>query len=66
MVLMLLRKFFVLEVSSVHTNVVSPLTGSEYYEFFCLLSVMRAVVWSTRQLILLGLQVNLFPNAIVL
>ncbi|CAE1276092.1 unnamed protein product [Acanthosepion pharaonis] len=49
MVRMLRGKFFVLEASSVCSNIVPPLTKAEHYVFICLLWVMRVVIWTTRQ-----------------
>ncbi|CAE1168983.1 unnamed protein product [Acanthosepion pharaonis] len=46
---MLQGNFFVLEASSVCSNVVPQLTKAEHYVFCCLLGVMRVVMWTTRQ-----------------
>ena len=47
MVRMLRGKFFVLEASSVCSNVVPVLTRQKHYVFLCLLGVMRVVIWTT-------------------
>ena len=49
MVHILNGKFFVLEASSVCSNVVPKLNRQEYYLFLCLLGVMRVVIWTTRK-----------------
>ena len=49
MVRMLRGKFFVLEASSVCSNVAPPLSKTEHYVFLCLLGIMRVVIWTTRQ-----------------
>ena len=48
MVRILNGKFFVLEASSVCSNVVPRLNRQEHYVFLCLLGVMRVVIWTTR------------------
>ena len=49
MVRILNGKFFVLEASSVCSNVVPKLNRPEHYVFLCLLGVMRVVIWTTRK-----------------
>ena len=49
MVRILDGKFFVLEASSVCSNVVPRLNRQEHYVFLCLLGVMRVVIWTTRK-----------------
>ena len=49
MVRILNGKFFVLEASSVCSNVVPRLNRQEHYVFLCLLGVMRVVIWTTRK-----------------
>ena len=49
MVRILNGKFFVLEASSVCSNVVPRLNRQEHYVFLCLLGVMRVVMWTTRK-----------------
>ena len=49
MVRILNGKFFVLEASSVCSNVVPKLNRQEHYVFLCLLGVMRVVIWTTRK-----------------
>lgn len=39
----------VLEASSVYSNAVPQLIKNEYYVLLCLLSIMRIVIWTTRQ-----------------
>ena len=46
MVRILNGKFFVLEASSVCSNVVLKLNRQEHYVFLCLLGVMYVVIWS--------------------
>ena len=48
MVRILNGKFFVLEASSVCSNVVPKLNRLEHYVFLCLLGVMHVVIWTTR------------------
>ena len=43
-----MESFFVLEASSVCSNVVPRLNRQEHYVFLCLLGVMRVVIWTTR------------------
>ena len=49
MVCILNGNFFVLEASSVCSNVVPKLNRQEHYVFLCLLGVMRVVIWTTRK-----------------
>ena len=49
MVRILGEKFFVLEASSVCSNVVPKLNRQEHYVFLCLLGIMHVVIWTTRQ-----------------
>ena len=49
MVRILNGKVFVLEASSVCSNVVPELNRQEHYVFLCLLGVMRVVIWTTRK-----------------
>ena len=49
MVRILNGKFFVLEASSVCSNVVPKLNRQEHYVFLCLLCVMHVVIWTTRK-----------------
>ena len=49
MVRILNGKFFVLEASSVYSNVVPKLNRQEHYVFICLLGVMGVVIWTTRK-----------------
>ena len=49
MVRMLNGKFFVLEASSVCSNVVPRLNRQKHYVFLCLLGIMRVVIWTTRK-----------------
>ena len=42
-------KFFVLEPSSVYSNVVLKLNRQEHYVFLYLLGIMHVVSWTTRQ-----------------
>ena len=49
MVRILNGKFFVLEASSVCSNVVPKLNRQEHYVFLCLLGAMRVVIWTTRK-----------------
>ena len=49
MVRILNGKFFVLEASSVCSNVVPKLKRQEHYVFLCLLGIMRVVIWTTRK-----------------
>lgn len=42
-------KFFVLEASSVCSNVVPSMSRDQHYVLLCLLGIMRMVVWTTRQ-----------------
>ena len=49
MVCILNGKFFVLEASSVCSNVVPKLNRLEHSVFLCLLGVMRVVIWTTRK-----------------
>ena len=42
-------RFFALEASAVCSNVMPPLEWTEHYVLFCLLGVMRVVIWTTRQ-----------------
>lgn len=49
MVRVLDGKFFVLEASSVCSNVVPSISRDQHYVLLCLLGIMRMVVWTTRQ-----------------
>ena len=49
MVRILNGKFFILEASSVCSNVVPKLNRQEHYVFLCLLGIMRVVIWTTRK-----------------
>ena len=49
MVRILNGKFFVLEASSVCSNVVPKLNRQEHYVFLCLLGVMHVVIWTMRK-----------------
>lgn len=49
MVRMLRWKFFVLEDSSIFSNVIQSVKNAVHYMLFFLLSVMRNVVWTTLQ-----------------
>ena len=49
MVRILNGKFFVLEASSVCSNVVLKLNRQEHYVFLCSLSVMLVVIWTMRK-----------------
>ena len=49
MVCILNGKFFVLEASSVCSNVVPKLNRQEHYVFLCLLCIMRVVIWMTKK-----------------
>ena len=41
--------FFVMEASSVCSNVVPELNRQEHYVFLCLLGIMRVMIWTTRK-----------------
>ena len=49
MVHILNRKFFVLEASSMCSNIVPKLNKQEHYVFLCFLSIMRVMTWTTRK-----------------
>ena len=49
MVRILNGKFFVLEASSVCSNVIPRLNRQEHYVFLCLLGIMHVVIWTTRK-----------------
>ena len=49
MVRILNGKFFILEASSVCSNVVLRLNRQEHYVFLCLLGNMRVVIWTMRK-----------------
>ena len=51
MVRMLRGGFFVLEASSVCSNVVPSLDRKIHYVFLCLLGIMRVVIWTTRNMV---------------
>ena len=42
-------KFFVLEASSVCSNVIPKLNRPAHYMFLCLLGILRVVLWTTRK-----------------
>ena len=49
MVRILNGKFFVLEDSSVFSNMVLRLNRQKHYVFLCLLGIMRIMIWTTRK-----------------